>query len=33
MTNNDRWLLVVGVIKCAAAAMVVFDGGNSDRRR
>ncbi len=33
MMNDDRWLLAVIVIKCAAAAMVVVDGGDSGRCR
>jgi len=31
MTNNDRWLLAVIVVECAAAVMVVVDGGDSGR--
>ena len=31
MTNDDCWLQAVVVVKCAAVAMVVVDGGNSGR--
>ena len=33
MTNDDRWLLAVVIVDCAAAAMVVIDGSDSCGRR
>jgi hypothetical protein len=33
MANDDRWLLAVIVVECAASAMVVIDGGDRGPRR
>ena len=33
MTNDDCWLLAVGVVECATAAMVVTDCGDSGHCR